>query len=446
MTSAVSVWALTDRAMAQTLNARRQALEVLQAVLQKGESLSTALPRLDAQTSAQDRAFIQMLVYGVMRWYWRLDGLLQQLLKKPLKQKDGDLRLLLMLALYQLMDTRVPDYASVDAAVKLVPGKKAWAAGLVNGVLRNFLRRQAELMARLEDDPQARYAHPQWMIRRLQQDWPQAWQQILEANNRQAPMVLRINRQKISVDEYMAQLDMPAQAFAPALGEGVTLEQACDVSQLPGYQQGWFSVQDAGAQQAARLLDLQPGQRVLDACAAPGGKTCHMLEIEPELQLLALDVSESRLQRVADNLQRLQLQAELRCADAARPEDWWDGRAFERILLDVPCSASGVIRRHPDIKLLRRETDIAELCKVQAQMLQQAWRLLAPGGLLLYATCSVFRAENEQQLQAFLQHSADAEERVIQADWGEARPQGRQILPGQQGMDGFYYALLQKSR
>jgi len=424
--------------VADSKNARQQALAVLQQVLSEGESLSTALPAIQADTDPQDRAFIQMLVYGVCRWYWRLEALLKPLLKKPLKAKDRDVQLLLLLGLYQLLDTRVPDYASVDATVKLVPRKKAWAAGLVNGVLRNFLRQREQLEQQLEHDPQGFYAHPRWIIERLQQDWPEHWQQVLQANNQQAPMVLRINRQKISRDDYLAQLSQPATPLAP--GQGLELQQACEVSQLPGYQQGWFSVQDGGAQLAATLLDLQPGQRVLDACAAPGGKTCHMLELQPELQLQALDVSAQRLQRVQENLDRLGLSAELRCADAASPEDWWDGRPFDRILLDVPCSATGVIRRHPDIKLLRRADDIPRLVATQQQMLRRAWTLLAPGGRLLYATCSVFKAENEE----FLRDTPDAEEIAILADWGEAREHGRQILPGQQGMDGFYYGLLQK--
>ena len=427
--------------MAAVKNARQQALGVLQQVLLNGESLSTAMPRLDPNTSSQDKAFVQMLVYGVIRWYWRLDALLQPLLKKPFKAKDEDIRLLLLLSLYQLMDTRVPDYASVDAAVKLVRKKKSWAAGLVNAVLRNFLRQQEQLLQQLQDDEQACYSHPQWMIDRLKQDWPEHWQQILQANNQQAPMTLRINRQRISADDYLARLEVPAEKIA----EGIRLQQACDVTQLPGYEQGWFSVQDAGAQQAALLMDLQPGQRVLDACAAPGGKTCHMLEVEPELTMLAMDVSEQRLLRVQDNLQRLGFSAEVACADAASPDDWWDGRLFDRILLDVPCSASGVIRRHPDIKWLRRHDDIAQLVATQQTMLRQAWRLLAPGGRLLYATCSVFRAENEQQIDHFLDDAADAEEIIIQADWGEDCRHGRQILPGQQAMDGFYYAVLQKS-
>jgi 16S rRNA (cytosine967-C5)-methyltransferase len=428
--------------VAANINPRQQALAVLQKVVGKGESLSSALPAMDARLAAQDRAFIQMLVYGVCRWYWRLDALLRPLMKKPLKAKDSDVQLLLMLALYQLLDTRVPDYASVDAAVKLVPRKKAWAVGLVNGVLRNFLRQREQLEQQLADDPQGYYAHPRWLIEGLQQDWPEHWQPILEANNRQAPMVLRINRQKISVEHYQAQLVQAASILGDS---GLVLEQACEVSQLPGYTEGWFSVQDAGAQQAAPLLDLQPGLRVLDACAAPGGKTCHMLELQPDLHMLALDVSEPRLQRVRENLDRLGLDAELRCADAAEPDAWWDGQPFDRVLLDVPCSATGVIRRHPDIKLLRRADDIPRLMTLQQQMLRQAWRLLAPGGLLLYATCSVFKGENEQQLAEFLCDTPDAKDIIIQAEWGSACSHGRQILPGQDGMDGFYYALLQKN-
>jgi 16S rRNA (cytosine967-C5)-methyltransferase len=421
--------------------ARRQALNVLQRVLNNGESLSTALPAAEKNLSEQDGAFMRLLVYGVIRWYWRLDALLQQLMNKPLKHKDNDVRLVLLMALYQLMDTRVPDYASVDVAVKLVKKKKPWAAGLVNGVLRHFIRHRDALVSELETDTQVFYSHPQWIIERLRTDWPQDWRFILEANNRQAPLVLRINRLHISVAEYLSKLQQAAQPVA----SGIRLQQACDVTRLPGYRQGWFSVQDAGAQRAAPLLDLRPGLRVLDACAAPGGKTGHLLECQPDIELLAMDIAESRLARVCENLDRLGLSAKLLCGDVARPQDWWDGKPFDRILLDVPCSASGVVRRHPDIKLLRRDDDIGRLAADQQQMLAQAWNLLAAGGLLLYATCSVFKQENEQQIEAFFHSHADAQEIPIRADWGEQRPHGRQILPGSDDMDGFYYALIRKT-
>jgi len=251
---------------------------------------------------------------------------------------------------------------------------------------------------------------------------------------------LRVNQQQLSVDDFVAKLNETVTQH----DTGLVLSQARDVTELPGFEEGWFSVQDLGAQQAAGLLDLQAGQNVLDCCAAPGGKTCHMLETEPAINVLALDVSDQRLLRVQDNLERLQLSAELIAADASQPDKWWQGEQFDRILLDVPCSASGVIRRHPDIKLLRRKQDMTALIEIQQQMLQKIWPLLASGGKLLYATCSIFKDENENQIEGFLQQQNDAEEIKFTADWGHERPYGRQIFPGDDGMDGFYYALLQK--
>ncbi|MBI3187231.1 MAG: 16S rRNA (cytosine(967)-C(5))-methyltransferase [Gammaproteobacteria bacterium] len=457
--------------MSETHNARLQAIHVLRAVIEQGESLSTALPPALRELDFRNAAFAQMLVYGVLRWRWRLEAVLQQLLQKPLKAKDEDVRLCLLIGLYQLNDTRVPDHAAVNASVELVKQlNREWAAGMVNAVLRNFIRHRDELLEQADKDWQARYSHPIWLIKRLRDDWPDQWPAILDANNQQAPLTLRVNRQKISPDEFVQQLELPADAD----GDGVTLHQATDVTNLPGYDAGWFAVQDAGAQLAAPLLDLQPGQRVLDACAAPGGKTAHALALQPQINLMALDVSESRLVRVAENLRRLGFspahtpplpngpaplaslsphgeREQPRCAiiikaGDATQRDWWDGRYFDRIMLDAPCSATGVIRRHPDIKSLRQPDDITELANTQRQLLQNLWPMLAPGGLLLYITCSVLKAENEQQVAEFLATTADATEQVIQADWGQARTHGRQILPGENNMDGFYYALLQKAR
>jgi len=426
----------------QQFNARQLALKILQSVIDKGESLSSALPfHLNAEISSKDKAFAQMLVYGVLRRYWRLTAILQFLMKKKLKDKDSDIQIILIMALFQLMDTRVPDYASVDAAVTLChKQKKKWAAGMVNAVLRNFIRQQQELTQKLESKPQAKYDHPQWMIDRLRKDWPDNWENIIQQNNQQAPMALRVNQQQLSVDDFVAKLNETVTQH----DTGLVLSQARDVTELPGFEEGWFSVQDLGAQQAAGLLDLQAGQNVLDCCAAPGGKTCHMLETEPAINVLALDVSDQRLLRVQNNLERLQLSAELIAADASQPDKWWQGEQFDRILLDVPCSASGVIRRHPDIKLLRRKQDMTALIEIQQQMLQKIWPLLASGGKLLYATCSIFKDENENQIEGFLQQQNDAEEIKFTADWGHERPYGRQIFPGDDGMDGFYYALLQK--
>lgn len=425
-----------------SVDSRLYALRILLQVLQ-GESLSTALPAvLKTIHSSRDKAFVQMLVFGVLRWYWRLDVMLDGLMQKPLKTKDDDVRLILLMSMFQLMDTRVPDYAAVNAAVELVrKQKKNWASGMVNGVLRNFIRQQPNLGESLQDNEQAHYAHPQWIISRLKNDWPEQWQAILEANNQHPPMVLRINRQKISVKDYLQQLNMPADIMGH---DAIRLNQASDVAELPGYSEGWFSVQDSGAQLAAYLMNLQAGQRVLDCCAAPGGKTAHMLELESGIEMTAMDVSEQRLSRVKENLHRLGLHANLLCGDAIAVESWWDGKLFDRILLDVPCSASGVIRRHPDIKLLRQADDIAKLADTQQAILQQIWPLLAPGGQLLYVTCSVFKEENENRIAAFLGATSDAMEININADWGMARPHGRQILPGQNDMDGFYYALLGK--
>jgi 16S rRNA (cytosine967-C5)-methyltransferase len=426
--------------MPKVNDARLSALNVLHKVIHQGESLSTAIPDNTSALSSQDKAFVQMLVYGVLRSYWRLQSMLKQLMKKPLKAKDNDVELVLLLALYQLMDTRVPDHASVNASVALVKKKKAWAAGLVNAVLRNFIRQQEALLQSTNQDEQAEYSHPQWIIDQLKQDWPEKWQAILQANNQQAPMVLRINQQAMSAEDYLKKLDVTAQQ----MDQGIVLEQPVDVTSLPGYDEGWFSVQDGGAQKAAPLLGLKAGLRVLDACAAPGGKTCHMLETEPAIHLVAMDVSDSRLMRVQENLERLNLSAELISGDAAQPDDWWDGQLFDRILLDVPCSASGVIRRHPDIKHLRRAEDIANLVQTQRDILTRLWPLLAEDGILLYATCSVFKQENEDQLAWFLQHTKHAQYLPIEVDWGEQRTYGRQIFPGQNDMDGFYYALLTK--
>ena len=426
----------------QPPDARQLALKILQSVIDKGESLSSALPfHLNSAVSAKDKAFAQMLVYGVLRRYWRLTAILQFLMKKKLKDKDSDLQIILIMALFQLMETRVPDYASVDASVNLChKQKKKWAAGMVNAVLRNFIRQQQELTEKLESRPQAKYDHPQWMIDRLRKDWPDHWENILQQNNQQAPMSLRVNQQQLSVDDFIAKLNEQVAQH----DTGLVLNQARDVGELPGFDEGWFSVQDLGAQKAAGLLDLQAGQNVLDCCAAPGGKTCHMLETEPTINVLALDVSDQRLIRVQDNLERLQLSAELVAADASQPDTWWQGEQFDRILLDVPCSASGVIRRHPDIKLLRRKQDMTALIEIQQNILQKIWPLLAAGGKLLYATCSIFKDENENQVEAFLQQQNDAQEIKFSADWGHERTHGRQIFPGDDDMDGFYYALLQK--
>ncbi|HXH04500.1 MAG TPA: 16S rRNA (cytosine(967)-C(5))-methyltransferase RsmB [Candidatus Competibacteraceae bacterium] len=428
---------------------RQVAVEVLAQVLGAGGSLSQLLPAALPRTAQRDRALLAELCYGTLRWYPQLQALLGRLLERPLRCGEHAVEALLLLGLYQLLHLRIPDYAAVAESVATARRLgKPWAAGLVNGVLRAFLRRREALLAELGGDPQALHAHPRWLLARLQADWPEHWQDMVAAGNRHPPLTLRVNRRRSSRADYLAELTaagIEAQAVAAA-EDAVTLVVPCEVADLPGFAAGRVSVQDAAAQLAVGLLELAPGQRVLDACAAPGGKSCHILEREPGLaELVALDIDSTRLARVAENLARLGLSATLLAGDGLRPEQWWDGRPFDRILLDAPCSATGVIRRHPDIKLLRQEADIARLSATQRTLLERLWPLLRPGGVLLYATCSVLRQENEQVVADFLTAHPEAREQPIAATWGLPRPYGRQILSGMHGMDGFYYACLRKA-
>ena len=366
-----------------SLLARKAALDILLAVKKEGQSLS-ALNHLSEGLVPRDAAFAKLLSYGVLRFYDQLKALVNPLIPKPLKPKDLDIELSLLLALYQIEHTRVPDYAVVDETVKLVrKSKKQWASKLVNGVLRNYLRQQEELQKKLSTQD-ARFAHPDWIVKAIKKDWPDHWQHILTANNQQAPMTLRVNLQKVTRDDFIQELKQASELECGAikgLDAALVLEQACDVTQLPGYDDGWFSVQDAGAQFAAMLMKPQAGDTILDACAAPGGKTAHMMELQPDCDMTAMDISESRLERVEENCQRLGFDAKLIAADVSALDDWWQGEVYDRILLDVPCSATGVIRRHPDIKHLRREQDIEELVAIQRRILNQSWTILRPGGV-----------------------------------------------------------------
>jgi 16S rRNA (cytosine967-C5)-methyltransferase len=390
---------------------------------------------------------LQELCYGTLRWYPQLHYLLEQLLHKPLKPHEYEVQALLLLGLYQLLHLRVPDYAVVAETVAAARGLgKDRVAGLINAVLHNFQRRRSAWLAELERDASGHHAHPVWLLRRLQDDWPEHWQAMVAANNTRPPYSLRVNLARLSrqtYEEHLAAAGIAAQP-TPFSAAGITLAKACEVDALPGFREGWVSVQDPAAQLAAGLLDLRPGLRVLDACAAPGGKTGHILETEPDLTLLALDSDAERLLQVRANLQRLGFAADIRTGDAGAPESWWNGIPYDRILLDAPCSGTGVIRRHPDIKVLRRAADIEPLAARQRALLDALWPLLKPGGRLLYVTCSVLRQENEGTVAGFLSAHRDAHEYPILAAWGHARPQGRQILPGESDMDGFYYACLVK--
>ena len=427
------------------MNTRLIAAQVLSRVLQDGQSLTAGLESaLKTVESGQDRAFIQALCYGVCRYYHRLDFILNDLLDKPLK--DLDVKALALVGLYQLKYMRVKPHAAVSETV-LAARKKPWAKALVNALLRRYLREQDNLESRADNVQYAAVSHPDWFIKQIEQDWPQQAQQILVENNLQPPMALRVNLARVSRALYLNQLSEQGivavtVSFCPS---AIILEKPVAVDLLPGFAEGLVSVQDTAAQLAAGLLNAQAGHRVLDVCAAPGGKTAHILESQPQLkEMAAVDVDESRMQRVRDTILRLKLSAKLVVGDAASPKDWWDGQPFDRILLDAPCSALGVIRRHPDIKLLRRAEDIKTLQVLQENILRAVWPLLAPGGIMLYATCSILKQENEQQIEAFLAEHSNAVELPIDAAWGFTVSHGRQIMTGESAMDGFYYARLGK--
>ncbi len=429
---------------------RVAALRVMVGVLGKGRSLGTLLPEvLERVSSPRDRAYVQQLCYGTLRFLPRLDACIDHHLQRPLKGRNVDVRVALLLGLYQLIYLRTPDHAAVSETVSLARTVgKPWAERLINAVLRSFLRNREQTLERVDREPSVAAAHPRWLFDILQADWPQDWPAIVRANNQQPPMALRVNRRHGDRAAYRERLSAEGMSASELkwCPEGIILEHAVDVTELPGFDSGDVSVQDGAAQLAAALLDVRPGNRVLDACAAPGGKTAHLLELQPDLaELVAVDIDPHRLQRLEQNLKRLGLCARLQVGDAASPEQWWDGKLFDRILLDAPCSATGVIRRHPDIKVLRRTKDLANLVALQQHLLHFMWSLLKPGGKLLYATCSVLKRENAQQVADFLDKHPDARELPIDGSWGRANSAGRQILPGENQMDGFYYASLQKS-
>ncbi|MCO4759725.1 MAG: 16S rRNA (cytosine(967)-C(5))-methyltransferase RsmB, partial [Oceanospirillaceae bacterium] len=391
----------------------------------------------------------RQLCYGTMRDFQQLNIIANTLLKRPFKVADFDIRALLLVGIYQLRSLRVPAHAAINETVEAAHGlKKSWAASLINGVLRRYQRETEAIEDKVMESELGRQNHPEWFIRKVQNNWPDHWQKIIDGNNdSDAPLTLRVNKQQISREDFLQALaDEEIDATATPLSpQGVTLEEACDVTILPGYDDGWFSVQDEAAQLSAELLDLQPGQRVLDACAAPGGKLCHILEQEAALSHVdAVELEKRRTDRVYDNLARLKLEANLYIADASK-DDWWDKQAYDRILLDAPCSATGVIRRHPDIKYLRKGEDIAALADIQLSILQNLWQMLAPGGKLLYATCSIFPQENERLIKRFVTQQNDAEHIPLNAEWGISRPYGRQLFAIPNSHDGFYYALLTKA-
>ena len=427
----------------QALNVRASAARSIARVL-RGTSLDDALLPADRFRVPADAAMTRLLVYGVLRDLSLLQWLAGRMMDKPLPQ-DDELNTLLLVGLHQLRTLKTAEHAAIHETVEAAEVlKRPQARGLLNAVLRRYTREAAQLEANLPGDPGLRYSHPAWLVKQLKTDWPFRVEALLAANNEPGPLTLRVNRRRISREEYLKRLgEMQIAASAvDHVPDAVMLAEPRAVEKIPGFLTGQVSVQDASAQLAVELLDLRDGQRVLDACAAPGGKTAHALE-RAAVQLTAVDQDPQRLIRIDENLRRLKLSAQMICGDAGEPNRWWDRKPYERILIDAPCSGTGVIRRHPDIKWLRRETDIAALQAQQLRLLKSLWPLLKSGGRLVYATCSLLADEGEEVVKRFCLLSGEARVQAIEAQWGEATAHGRRIAPGG-AHDGFFYAVLLK--
>ncbi|MFT7422452.1 MAG: 16S rRNA (cytosine967-C5)-methyltransferase [Psychromonas sp.] len=435
------------------MNVRALAAKILNQVVEQGQSLSNVLPPAQQDLSPKDKALLQVLCYGVLRTLPRLDFFCRSLMDKALKGKQRDLHFLILVGFYQLLYTRIPSHAAVGETVSGAKElKKQALKGMVNGVLRNFLREQESLVEKADKQLALVYCHPSWLVKRLQAAYgDDLAAETMHNNNQQAPMWLRVNALHHTRDQYQTLLtDAGLVSFSSEFNDNaLRLEKPTDVYKLPGFAEGWVSVQDGAAQLAAHYLDAQAGDLVLDACSAPGGKTLHVLERQENIkQMVAVDADAQRLIRVQENLDRLKLKATVIHGDASQPDTWWHGELFDRILCDAPCSATGVIRRHPDIRWLRRDSDIAGLVTLQKQILHALWDKLKPGGVLLYATCSILPDENDLQIQEFLEskHDASLIPIVVQDNLqNNIQNKGRQILPNESAMDGFYYAKLQKS-
>ena len=397
--------------------------------------------------AGNEKGLIQEMTYGSIRWYQQLEYILEQLLDKPIKAKDTELKYLLIAGLYQLKYMNIAPHAVVSETVETcIKLKKKSAKGLVNAVLRGYLRKADDIELTL-NKINVRNSHPDWLVDLIKLDWPDQWQTILEANNQYPPMYLRVNQLMINRESYLNKLnDSDINAIITPYSDcGILLEKPVDVHALPGFDSGLVSVQDLAAQLTVSMLNLHPGQHVLDACAAPGGKSSQILESEPELgTLLLLEKDQFRANKLSSTMKRLRLKTNIKVTDATDIDSWWDGNLFDRILIDAPCSATGVIRRHPDIKLIRNIEDIDNINEQQMSLLSTIWQTLKSKGLLLYVTCSILKQENSKTIKKFIDEHTDCKIKPIISDWGVDTGYGKQILTGDNNMDGFFYACLEK--
>lgn len=429
--------------------ARTVASQILSKVFAKQQTLSTFIPAdLETMADPRERALAQAICFGVLRHYESLNFILNTLLDKKLKKKDSDIKALILIGLYQLDYMRIPAHAAVSATVEsCIELKKHWAKNLINAILRRYQREHDKFIGLIINKPSIKYEHPEWLLNTIKNDYPKDWETIINGNNLSPPMSLRVNVRNTNRDDYLMKLKASGiGAQMSAFNEnGIVLQTPVNVESLPDFSAGHASVQDLAAQFSIPLLQPQTGERILDACSAPGGKLAHLLESIPTLkEAVAIEIEPHRFTKLESTLKRLQLNATLIQNDASRPDRWWDNKLFDRILLDAPCSATGVIRRHPDIKFLRTAKSVQDITAIQTKILNALWPLLKKGGKLLYITCSVLKVENDEQIAALISKHHDAKTLPIKATWGKTMKYGRQILPGENAMDGFYYAQIHK--
>ncbi len=429
---------------------RAQAVDAISHVIDNGLSLRVVFQNKKKQfDDPKQLSIFKEICFGTIRWYYRLEAITNSCLNTPLTKKNFDIKYLICTGIYQILEMKTPPHAAVNETVEAARLlNKPWACKLVNKILRNFLRNQKKLLANIEQNDAIWFAYPEWLIKQIQLDWPDHWKLIINGSNQKPPLSLRINQQKTSPLGYLALLKK--EKISASLNEdyasAVIVNTPKPINQLPGFEHGLFSVQDLAGQLVASILDLKPGQDILDACAAPGSKTCHILESEPNInRITAIDIDAERLLRIKENIQRLNLPQErlkLVLEDATHTKQWWDGTLYDRILLDAPCSATGVVRRHPDIKILRRSTDINQQSQLQLMLLRAMWSMLKKDGILLYTTCSVLKQENEKVIQQFLKENKQAQHKRININQAINLKYGCQLLPSEKGSDGFYFAVL----